>query len=434
MPTLDRPPCVLRFLAKTAASTLGALLMTLPTTSTRAAGPLPTYADDVAFLRQHTEVIELKNDGETGVVAVCPKWQGRVMTSTFEPKQGPSLGWVNRPFIEAGKNDKVFNNYGGAERFWLSPEAGQFALFFEPGKPQTLANWLTPVAMNEVEFKSDVVLGAHASGGNTKRLRAEMELTNYAGSQLSLSIARDIRYAGREVFQEQFGPKAGKLLAEDGVKLVGFQSDSSVSSKNSLTKAQGLVSIWTLGQFQPGPANVIILPYRAGPASELGPVVTTRYFGEIPAERLRDLGNVLLFRGDAQYRSKVGLSPRRSRSLAAAMNFEAEVLTIVRVSAGPADSRNVYLNNLWDLPQQDPFQGDAINSYNDGPTAPGEASLGGFFELETLSSARELRGNGDELRHVNTTYHVQADLKTLDRIAQEILGVSLDEMRAFLRP
>lgn len=434
MPALDRPPCVLRSLAKSAAFALGALLMTLPTTSTRAAGPLPTYADDVAFLRQHTEVIELKNDDEPGVVAVCPKWQGRVMTSTFEPKQGPSLGWVNRPFIEAGKNDKVFNNYGGAERFWLSPEAGQFALFFEPGKPQTLANWLTPAAMNEVEFKSGGCLSADPSGGHHRRMWAEMELTNYSGTQLSLNIDRDIRYAGREVFQESFGQKAGKLLAENGVKLVGFQSINRVSSKNPLTKQTGLVSIWTLGQFQPGPANVIILPYRAGPTSELGPVVTTRYFGEIPVERLRDLGNALLFRGDAQYRSKIGLPQRRSKSLAAAMNFDAEVLTIVRFHAEPANDRDVYLNNLWDLPQQDPFQGDAVNSYNDGPTAPGEASLGGFFELETLSASRELQSNDNTLSHYSATYHVQADLKTLDRIAQEILGVSLEQLRAFLRP
>lgn len=391
------------------------------------AGPLPKYADDVALLRKHTDVIELHSADEPGVVAVCPKWQGRVMTSTFGVDYGPSLGWVNRPFIEAGKPDKVFNNYGGAERFWLSPEAGQFALFFEQGKPQELKNWYTPVEMNETAFS------AERGNDATVMLKAGMRLTNYAGSKLDLEIKREIQYAGRERFKRCFGEAALDLLRDGGGQLVGFTSHNTVTNRGTaLTKAGGLISIWTLGQFQPGPENVIVVPHRTGPASQLGEVVTTRYFGEIPPERLRPLGNALLFRGDGQYRSKIGVSSLRTKSLAAAMNFESEVLTVVSFD-GPRDPHaDVYLNNLWDLPQKEPYKGDAVNSYNDGPTSPGEASLGGFFELETLSAARELK-TGEGLQHVNTTFHIKANFAVLDQLAKEILGVSLDQMRAFLQ-
>ena len=66
-------------------------------------------------------------------MAVCPEWQGRVMTSTCGGLDGPSFGFVNREFIEAGKLDPHFNNYGGEDRLWLSPEGGQFSLWFKPG-------------------------------------------------------------------------------------------------------------------------------------------------------------------------------------------------------------------------------------------------------------------------------------------------------------
>ncbi len=394
---------------------LGVLPMVVSSNHAYAVGPLPAYIDDVAFLRKHTEVIELKGDKEPGAIAICPKWQGRVMTSTFEPAFGPSLGWVNRPFIEAGKNDTVFNNYGGAERFWLSPEAGQFALFFEPGKPQTLANWRTPAAMNEVEFK--VTEPIHAGSRQDVSLTADMELINYAGTKFNLTVWRSVRFAGPRDFGRLFGEHAQRLVEESRGQLVGARTENQIQSKKALRKETGLVSIWTLGQFQPGPNNVIVLPHHVGAESGLGPVVTTRYFGEIPPDRLRDLGNALLFRGDAQYRSKIGLSPQRSKGVAGAMNFDSEVLTLVTSAMALSGDKDVYLNNLWDLPQQEPFMGDAINSYNDGPTAPGEASLGGFFELETLSTARELDAD-QPVGYRNWTFHVKADLITLDRISK----------------
>ena len=108
-----------------------------------------TYAETVAFLKKHTKVVEL-TDGNARV-AICPEWQGRVMTSTCGGPNGQSFGFVNDEFINAGKPNLNFNNYGGEERLWLSPEGGQFSLWFAPGKlgaEQNLDSWLTPPAFN----------------------------------------------------------------------------------------------------------------------------------------------------------------------------------------------------------------------------------------------------------------------------------------------
>jgi hypothetical protein len=105
------------------------------------------------------------------------------------------------------------------------------------------------------------------------------------------------------------------------------------------------------------------------------------------------------------------------------------VLSIVHLTL-PADAtRQVYLNNAWVLPQPDPFHGDAVNSYNDGPTEPGGKALGGFYELETLSPAREL-ATGDSLTHVHSTFHFQAGIADLNKLAKAILGIDLDDVRA----
>ena len=118
------------------------------------------FADDLGFMKKHTQIVLLK-DGDAAV-AVAPAYQGRVMTSTFDVKSGPSFGWINRPAIERGLlSDKEENGkleehidiFGGEERFWLGPEGGQYALFFKPGSKFEFSQWATPPAKDqEVEF------------------------------------------------------------------------------------------------------------------------------------------------------------------------------------------------------------------------------------------------------------------------------------------
>src|SRR5262249_31097531 len=148
------------------------------------------YREAKEFLQRHANVIEL-TDGRDARALVCPDLQGRVMTSTCEGEAGASLGWINQDFIAHKRRDGHFNNYGGEDRFWLSPEGGPFSLWFSQGVKQELANWFTPPALNEGGF--DV-----ASGGDRAvcKMARPMTLTNTAGTEFSLDIQREVRLLG----------------------------------------------------------------------------------------------------------------------------------------------------------------------------------------------------------------------------------------------
>ncbi len=105
-----------------------------------------SFGEDLAFLRQHTEVALLADKSGNAQVAVAPAYQGRVMTSTAGGAKGLSYGWVNRKLIASGKFEPHINVFGGEDRFWLGPEGGQFSIFFAKGVPFDLEHWFTPEA------------------------------------------------------------------------------------------------------------------------------------------------------------------------------------------------------------------------------------------------------------------------------------------------
>lgn len=395
----------------------------------------PTYREDVNFLQAHTYVIEL-GDGKGAHIAICPEYQGRIMTSTCDGYSGASFGWINRAFIEAGKPDRVFNNYGGEDRFWLGPEGGQFALWFERGAKQEIANWRTHPALNEGPFRVESQ-EREKSGLPASRCRMtrKMKVVNASDNALSLEVTREVRLLDPTDFAQSLGEEAASILQRDGVKAVAFASDNTVTNRGEkMSLEKGLVSIWTLGMFRPGEQTFVIVPYVSGDEAKLGPIVTADYFGQVPPERLKVIDSAILFHGDGEERGKLGVSPQRAKPVLGSIDFAAGVLTLVRYTLTDDAADALYVNNLWEVPQAEPFQGDAVNSYNDGPAEPGAKGLGGFYELETLSPTRPL-AQGESLRHVHETYHVRADAPTLAALARSVLGVELSDVRAaFAQP
>ena len=197
-----------------------------------------------------------------------------------------------------------------------------------------------------------------------------------------------------------------------GVNVVAFESDNRITNAGSAPwrKETGLLSIWILGMFNPSPDTTIVVPIAPGPDSTLGPKVTSDYFGAVPPDRLVVGERAAFFRGDGQFRSKIGISPRRSRGVLGSYDAASHVLTIVQFTqpAGAVD----YVNSLWKL-QDDPYAGDASNSYNDGPPSPGAKPLGPFYELESSSPAAAL-APGASLSHVHRTIHLSGAVKELD--------------------
>ena len=106
-----------------------------------------------------------------------------------------------------------------------------------------------------------------------------------------------------------------------------------------------------------------------------------------------------------------------------------QVLTIVHLTI-PPNARD-YVNSMWKI-QDNPFAGDVVNSYNDGPASPGAKPLGPFYELESSSPAAAL-GPGETLGHIHTTIHIRGEEKALSQIAKKILGVEIDEIKTVFK-
>jgi len=377
--------------------------------------PAGQFESDLAFLRQHTEVVVLTEPSGTAQVVVAPGYQGRVMTSTIGGAGAPSFGWIGRAAIASGDKQPHMNVFGGEDRFWLGPEGGQYSLFFKAGDPFDLDHWQVPEAIDWGKWDVSDQTPAAA------RFRKRMTLRNYSATQMEIDVDRTVRLLSGADVANYLGQTPG-----NAVRTVAFESSNTVTNAGNVRWQQnsGLVSAWILGMFAPSAETTIAIPYASGPEPLLGPIVNDKYFGKVPDDRLRITGSVILFKGDGQYRAKIGLTPSRALSVAGSYDSTGHVLTLVQFTKPAGESP--YVNSMWEI-QREPYKGDVINSYNDGPPAPGKPPLGPFYELETSSPALSL-SPGEHYTHVHRTFHLVGPEADLDGIARTILKVRLTEL------
>ena len=353
-----------------------------------------SFDDDLAFLKSHTDVIVLGDDENGPRVAVVPQYQGRVMTSTTGGPGTAGYGWINNKLIASGEIVPHINVFGGEDRFWLGPEGGQFSIFFRSGDKFGLEDWQTPAVIDTVPYKVTDRSAREVS------FRHETGIVNYSGTQFDVRIDRSIRLIDDERCAKLLG-----LKSMPDVDTVAYESDNTLTNRGSQpwTKDGGALSIWILGMFRHSDETTIVIPYRTGPKAKLGAIVNDAYFGKVPADRLVVGDGVMYFKGDGKYRSKIGVPPQRATGVLGSYDAAGHVLTIAQYTqpAGVTD----YVNSMWEL-QEHPFAGDAVNSYNDGPPAPGEPPLGPVYERETASPAAFLAPGGS-IKHVHRTFHFQ---------------------------
>ena len=388
-----------------------------------------TFGQDLAFLKAHTGIDVLADSATGARVAVAPAWQGRVMTSTATGDSGTSLGWIHYANVETGILPpdqrqglaRHIHIFGGEERFWLGPEGGQYALFFPPPPaPYTFENWLTPPLIDTVPFKVTARDDTHIA------FQKDATLTNRAGTKLQLGITREVRLLDQTAIA-----KVLKSVVPEGVAVVGYRSTNTLTNRGDTawTKDGGLVSIWLLGMFKHGPGVTVVVPVKAGP----GDAVNSDYFAPLTPERLQVTDKAVFFKADGQYRSKIGVPPARTTGVAGSYDPQRKTLTILHCEVPPDAATLPYVRAQW-MDHTHPYAGDLINAYNDGASAPGEAPLGPFHEVETSSPALPLQP-GAAITHVQETIHLEGDAKLLDPIARAALGVSLDEItKAFVTP
>jgi hypothetical protein len=109
--------------------------------------------------------------------------------------------------------------------------------------------------------------------------------------------------------------------------------------------------------------------------------------------------------------------------MSAGFDFEHNVLTIVLPEI---HKQADYVNSKWEI-QKQPYKGDVINSYNDGPLEDGN-QMGPFFEIESSSPALQLK-KGETAGYKQTTLHLQGNYNSLRQLTKKILNIDLDDIK-----
>ncbi len=370
-----------------------------------------SYGYDAAFLKEYSSgLVELQN--ENMKVLLSANYQGRVMTSTAAGDSGSSFGWINYGLISSGEKKKQFNPVGGEERFWLGPEGGQYSIYFKKGDSFNIAHWQVPPVVDTDAY--DVLQSTKSSATFSK----SAVITNYSGTTFHLDIKRTV-----ELLDKNSVEKNLQITIPSGVQYVAYESNNQIKNTGNeeWKKEDGLLSIWLLGMMNPTPQTKVMIPFV--PKQNAKSYITDDYFGEIPKDRLLVKDSILFFRCDGKSRGKLGISPMIAKPIVGSYDFEKNVLTILIPEVHNGDR---YVNSKWEI-QKEPYSGDVINSYNDGPLADG-SQLGPFYEIESSSPAKELQPGETQSYH-QLTCHFQGDYSSLKELAKQLLSVNLDEVK-----
>jgi hypothetical protein len=389
--------------------------------------PHGTFGYDAAFLQEHTDAVIL-HEGQAAVVVV-PEYQGRVMTATARGPHGASSGWINYELVKqgvlppekaTGKLEEHMYAFGGEERFWMGPEGGQYSIFFAPGKPFEFSDWFTPDPIDNEPWT------IASKETNSVVLTHAFSLQNHSGTRFRVKVRRDVRLLNDRQTGDVLGTKIPR-----GLDVVAYQTINAVTNRGQVAwkPDSGLLSIWMLCMFRPSPTTTVFIPYQSGDEERLGPIVNADYFGPVPPSRLQVKDGVIYFKADGEQRGKIGVTPQRSTGVAGSYDPVAGRMTLLIYE--PPKEHSGYVNSMWEL-QEEPYKGDAINSYNDGPVDESGEQMGPFYELESSSPALALKP-GESGTHRQTVIHLYGGEEDLQQVLSAVASVDLSKVKDAFR-
>lgn len=366
------------------------------------------YKKIVKLLGKYQPLTILYSKDSTQQVVICPNYQARVMTSTFDAKNGKSLGWIDLDYITSQKFDPKFNGYGGEERFWLGPEGGQNALFFNKGDNFEGKNWFAPRIIDTAKFP------LLSSTINTAKFTKSFKIKNYQDFVFDCYLEREVKLLELDEIERILS-----LSISGNIKYVGFRSSNLLTNVgNQEWKPEtGLLSIWMLGMFPAKKTTVSLVALKGSDAK-----FTSNYFGELEITRVKKVDSVLYFKVDGMMRSKIGVDQYNVDNVLGSFDAENSILTIL-VFKKPSE-KSFFVNNLWKI-QSDPFDGDVVNIYNDG-------SKRFFYELEALSPALALKPN-ESYNHIQHTIHLKGTENELNVVIKKVFGTDIDKIKSVFK-
>jgi len=364
-----------------------------------------TFGHDLSVLTNVEDIHVLSSD-ENAMIAVSPELQGRVFTSTSKGLRGKSYGWFKRDAILDGSFRNQFGGLGGEDRMWFGPQYGKYNVFFESGS--TFEDEFMRLTPELDTLKFEVLK-------KTKKevlSKGRMQIRNYQDFAFDVEMQRRVSILDKKTIEDNLDIG---LSAE--VSYVGFETETKMTNigTEDWLKESGLISIWILGCIIPTDGTVAIIPTR-GQIDEV-----TNYFTPLDDSRMRIKDGIVYYKADANYLNKIGILPENTISVFGSYSPELNLLTIIEFTF---EDSPLYTNSQK-TEQTDPYRGDVINIFNDGIT-PTAGPFGPFYELESSSSARELK-TGEEIVHVSRTYHFEGAEDNLDKIALSVLGIKVSD-------
>ncbi len=379
---------------------------------------LLAFGQDLSFFSKYNAEVLLLGEGES-IVAVSPKYQGRVMTSTFGGAEGPSLGWINHELLSDNKIGLQTYQIGGEDRFWIGPQGGDFSIFFPAGSIYSDENWRAPEALSVEPWR----MLAHSK--TQARFEKVADFENAKGKRFKIKAEREVTVLNREQVSEILG-----IEIPDAVKLVAFQSFNKLTNMGDSAWApeSGLLNISVQSCFNANRKVRVFIPYRPGDSSKLGDIVRDNYFegGTSGDGSLLVDPSYISFKVDGRNMSGIGVSGRRSEGIALSFDDSNNILTVI-LYIKPSGVRG-YLQNAWRRSGVGRFDGDAISVYNNGPLARTSVAADPFYEISTHSPALSL-APGKSQFHLQRTFHFGGSEYDLGLISYKLTGIAIGQLR-----
>jgi len=333
-----------------------------------------SYHDALNYLAQKTSVIELY-DQFGGRVAVCPEWNGRILTSTCDGLEGDSFGFANVRVMDTDQ----FEDFGGEDQWTISPLIHSFI----------------------VESIKE----------NKAVLRRTLPMTDANGTPVEFHLSRTISLLNRQKIGTLFGESLVEFTEQENASVVSFHTENTVRAKE-----KAWVSSRQRGMFNASPHQCIIVstPPEDGFESEPFPA-DIDYLGSSPHGRIRHLSQALLIRADGHGRCRVTIPFSHAPPIFGAVELRLGTLT------------------LWTFDLPGNSDEDVVRIYNSGRSHGSTLDWATYYEMNCFSAAQKLQPE-QSLTYSQGTLHLNADNETLGNIVRQIFDVSLDDIsRKMLR-
>jgi len=364
-----------------------------------------TYHNSIKSIAKYTDIIELHSDDGKGRIAIAPAIQGKVITTTYGGLNGVSNGWLNKNAIQPDTLD--YAAIGGEDRIWFGPLGGQHSFYYQQIKPLDEKNWKVPASLSSEPYKLIKLLDKEVL------MSKEMKLINFVGTKFNFKVLRKIKLLEKNIIEKNLA-----INFDETLDYVAYESAHSVENigDKEWKKETGLVSLWSAGMFEGSDETVVIIPLKKD--SSLDDI--HKYMGSLDTNRLQLKNNVLLFKADGKYRSKIGVSNEVASEIYGSYSKDKNRLTIVQYRK---TNDTMYSNSTVSV-QENPYKGEVIPIYNNGMMDYSQTNQVSFFELESTSSMVELLPN-ERLNHYHRVYHFSGSENLLTKISEKLLGINL---------